>query len=209
MATIPSATLRALARRDPRLGRAMKRLDPCPVFPESHKKRQSHFESLAQAIVYQQLAGAAAATIFGRVCGLTAGPRFPKAAELLALPEKKLRGAGLSANKLLALQDLAARSLDGRLPLRSLGRQSNDTILEELVAVRGIGPWTAQMFLMFKLGRLDVLAPGDLGLQEGLRRLDGLQERPSPAKFEARGEDWAPYRTVACWYLWRLADEDV
>lgn len=187
----------------------MKRLDPCPVFPESHKKRQSHFESLAQAIVYQQLAGAAAATIFGRVCGLTAGPRFPKAAELLALPEKKLRGAGLSANKLLALQDLAARSLDGRLPLRSLGRQSNDTILEELVAVRGIGPWTAQMFLMFKLGRLDVLAPGDLGLQEGLRRLDGLQERPSPAKFEARGEDWAPYRTVACWYLWRLADEDV
>lgn len=207
MANIPSATLRALARRDPRLGKAMARLEPCPAFPESAKKRQSHFESLAQAIVYQQLAGAAAATIFGRVCALTPGTRFPKASDLLALPEASLRGAGLSANKLLALQDLAARSLDGRLPLRSLGRQDDDAILEELVAVRGIGPWTAQMFLMFKLGRLDILAPGDLGLQEGLRRLDGLAERPKPQELERRGAVWAPYRSIASWYLWRLADE--
>jgi 3-methyladenine DNA glycosylase/8-oxoguanine DNA glycosylase len=206
MATVPSATLRALGRRDPALAKVMPRLEPCPVLPHPAKKRQSHFESLAQAIVYQQLAGKAAATIFGRVRALTPGPRFPKAEELLRLPEARVRGAGVSAAKFAALCDLAERSLDGRLPLRSLGRQDDATVLEELVAIRGIGPWTAQMFLMFKLGRPDVIAPGDLGLQEGLRRLDRLPQRPSEKELEARAEIWAPYRTIASWYLWRLAD---
>lgn len=201
------AALRALARRDPALGAAMRRLPGYPGFPDAARRRRTHFESLARAIVYQQLAGKAAATIHGRVCALTPGPRLPKPEELLALPEERLRGAGLSRNKLAALRDLAGRVADGRLCTRSLGRLPDEEVVGRLVEVRGIGEWTAQMFLMFQLGRLDVLPTGDLGVQEGLRRLDTLEERPGPRDLAARGEIWRPLRSVASWYLWRLADE--
>ena len=97
--------------------------------------------------------------------------------------------------------------VSGALPLASIGRRADEEVVERLIEVRGVGPWTAQMFLMFRLGRLDVLAPGDLGLQEGLRRLDGLEERPTPRELEARGQAWAPLRSVASWVLWRLSDE--
>jgi DNA-3-methyladenine glycosylase II len=143
------------------------------------------------------------------VVALTPGPRFPAAAELLALSDGAIRGAGVSGAKLAALRDLAERSLDGRLPLRRIGALPDDEIVERLVEVRGIGPWTARMFLLFRLGRLDVLAPDDLGIREGLRRLDGLVERPSPRAVEARGEVWRPLRSVASWVLWRLCDVDV
>lgn len=203
------AALRSLAKRDPVLGRAMKHLDPYPGFPEgapaSHKQG-SHFESLARAIVYQQLAGKAAATIFGRVCALTPGKRFPKAPDILRLSESELRGAGLSNNKFLALRDLAGRVESKELRLASIARQDDERIVEDLVAVRGIGVWTAQMFLMFRLGRLDVMPGLDLGVQEGIRRLDDLAERPKPKEVEARAEVWAPLRSVAAWYMWRLAD---
>lgn len=199
--------LRALERRDPVLGATMRRLPGWPGFPDPVRSRQTHFEALGRAIVYQQLAGKAAATIHGRVCALTQGPRLPKPEELLRLPERKLRGAGLSANKMAALLDLAGRIADGRLRTRGLGRLPDDEVVERLVEVRGIGVWTAQMFLMFKLGRLDVLPIGDLGVQEGARRLDGLEARPSPQELEERGEVWGPLRSVASWYLWRLADE--
>ena len=154
-------------------------MDPFPGFPIPGEYR-SHYEALARAIVYQQLAGAAAKTIWGRVCALTPGQEFSRAPELLGLKENVLRGAGLSGNKYLSLRDLATRVDQGTLPLSRMSRWDDERIIEGLVEVRGIGPWTAQMFLLFRLGRLNVMAPADLGLQEGLRILDGLDERPSP-----------------------------
>jgi 3-methyladenine DNA glycosylase/8-oxoguanine DNA glycosylase len=212
-APIPSglparSALRALARRDPALGRAMARLPRFPGFPESAARaRESHFTSLARAIVHQQLSGKAAATIFGRACSLTAGPGFPRPAEWLRIGPDEVRACGLSNAKARAVEDLAARAVDGRLGLRAAARQDNATLIERLIAVRGIGVWSAQMFLMFKLGRLDILPVGDLGIQEGLRLLDGLAVRPSPREVEARGAVWQPLASVAAWFLWRLTDE--
>lgn len=180
---------------------------PFPKLP-SADGGQSHFHALSRAIIYQQLAGAAARTIHGRVLALTPGPRFPNAQALRRIPDGALRGAGLSANKLRALRDLSERCLDGRLKLRGIASRPNEVIIEQLVEVRGIGRWTAQMFLMFRLARLDVLAPLDLGLQEGLRRLDGLEERPTPKELEERGRCWSPLGSVASWVLWRLAEEN-
>ncbi len=203
-----SAALRDLARRDPVLGRAMKKLAPFPGFPDAAQRGQrTHFHALARAIIYQQLAGAAAKTIHDRVVALTPGTRFPKPAELLALPEAQMRGAGLSRNKLAALRDLATRIESGALVLQSIARRDDDAVIEALTEVFGIGPWSAQMFLMFRLGRLDVMPATDLGVQEGLRRLDGLAERPTPAQVLARGEAWRPLRSVASWYMWRLTDK--
>jgi DNA-3-methyladenine glycosylase II len=204
---IPSAAaLRALDRRDPDLGRARRRVAAFPGFPVPGQAG-SHFHALARSIIYQQLAGAAAKTIHDRVQNLTPGRRFPRPEELEALTDARLRGAGLSAAKLASLRDLSDRVLRRTLPLTAISRCSDDEVTARLVEVRGIGPWTAQMFLMFRLGRLDVLAPGDLGLQEGMRRLDGLDERPGPRDLAARGERWAPLRSVASWVLWRLTEE--
>lgn len=203
---VTPAQLRALKRRDPRLGSYIERVDRFPNFPAGDYKRLTHFESLARSITYQQLSGKAAGTIWKRVCALGDSRGFPKPAELLDMEEEVLRGAGLSHNKWLALRDLAERHLDGRLSLRSVARRPDEEVIDELVAVRGIGVWTAQMFLMFKLGRLDVMAPGDLGLQEGMKRLDELGERPTPKELEARAQDWAPLRSVASWTLWRLLE---
>jgi len=203
-----SAALRALAQRDPALGRAMKRLEPLPDFPGSDPPGvRSHFAYLTRAIAYQQLAGKAAATIWGRVCRLTPGPQAPKAREVLELGEDALRSAGLSRAKAAAFRDLSERALDGRLKLRGYARLSDDEIVSRLVKVRGIGEWSAQMFLMFRLGRLDVLAPTDLGVQEGLRLLDGLDERPDAKRLAERGESWRPLASVGCWMMWRLVDE--
>ena len=204
---LPSAALlRSLDRRDPRLGQARRRVAAFPGFPD-RRQAGSHFHALARSIIYQQLAGAAAKTIHDRVLGLTAGRRFPRPEELSEIEDARLRGAGLSGAKLAALRDLCDRVVSGALPLASIGRRADEEVVERLIEVRGVGPWTAQMFLMFRLGRLDVLAPGDLGLQEGLRRLVGLEERPTPRELEARGQAWAPLRSVASWVLWRLSDE--
>ncbi len=200
--------LRALRRRDPALAAAMKGLERFPGFPNAHYRKRTHYEALARAIVFQQLAWKAADTIWNRPVALTPGPRLAPPPALLRLPEAALRGAGLSRNKMLSLQDLARHVEDRSLPLRSIGRLPDEEVTEKLTAVRGIGPWTAQMFLIFKLGRLDVLPVADLGVQEGLRRLDGLAQRPSPKELELRGEVWAPLRSVAAWYLWRIADGD-
>jgi 3-methyladenine DNA glycosylase/8-oxoguanine DNA glycosylase len=200
-----SAQLRALAKRDPVLGRAIRQVERFPGFPQPGGYR-SHYHALARSILYQQLAGAAASTIYGRVCDLTPGAGFPRAAELLALPEKKLRAAGLSANKLLALRDLARHTESGELCFPSISRLSDERIIERLVQVRGIGEWTVQMFLIFRLGRLDVMPTGDLGVQEGMRILDGLRSRPKPKELGARAEVWRPLRSVATWTLYRLTD---
>lgn len=200
--------MRALARRDPVLAGWAKRVAPFPGFPVATRGVATHYESLARAIVFQQLATRAAETIHGRVCALTPGSRFPSAAEIARLSDVQLRGAGLSAAKTAALRDLAARCADGRLKLSAIARRADEQVIEHLVEVRGIGVWSAQMFLMFRLGRLDILAPGDLGLQEGLRILDGLAERPGPKELEARGACWAPLRSVASWTLWRIVEHE-
>ncbi len=202
----PSA-LRALARRDPVLGAAMRRLTPYPGFPQRGSRRSTHYGALADAIVYQQLTGKAAATIHGRVCALTAGPRFPRPEEIVELVDDDLRGAGLSRAKVAALRDLAERLLDRRLVLHAIGRLPDEEIIERLVAVRGIGTWSAQMFLIFRLGRLDVFPVTDLGVREGARLLDGLEDRPTPSALAERGTVWAPLRSVAAWFLWRVVED--
>ena len=201
--------LRALARRDPKLGRLLRELPPFPGFPEpGNERHRSHWTTLASAIVYQQLHGKAAATIFGRVCALTPGAGFPTPEEVTGLPDRSLRAAGLSANKLLALRDLSRRIQDGSLPIARLARMSDERIVERLVEVRGIGEWSASMFLMFRLGRLDVMAETDFGVVEGLRLLDGSRERSKPREALARAEVWRPLRTLGCWAMWRLVERE-
>ena len=189
------------------MGAAMKRVAPYPGFPAGLMARGTHFQAIARSVVYQQLAGAAAKTIYGRVCDLTPGPSFPTAAECAALPDQRLREAGLSAAKTRAVKDLAVKSTDGSVRLRNVSRMTDDEVAAMLTSVWGIGEWTAQMFLIFRLGRLDVMPAGDLGVREGARRLDGLTERPSSAAVLERAEAWRPLRSVATWVLYRLCDE--
>lgn len=199
------AQLRALAHRDPALGRAYKHFGPYPAFPLPAQQRMPHFEYLARCIVFQQLAGKAASTIWGRVRELFEGGRV-RADALLELDEDALRGAGLSRQKLASVRDLAQRAHSGELRLASLGRLSDAEVIERLTTVRGIGEWTAQMTLIFKLGRLDVFPPGDLGVLEGLRRMDGDDERLKPKAALARTECWAPLRSVGTWLMYRICD---
>lgn len=196
-----------LARRDPVLGAAMSRVTPYPGFPAGPLARGSHFQAIARSITFQQLAGAAANAIYGRVAALTPGPRYPTAEECLALPGDAFRGAGLSAAKTRAIKDLAGKSLDGSVRLRAVSRMSDSEIVGMLSSVWGIGEWTAQMFLIFRLGRLDVMPAGDLGVREGVRILDGLAERPTQKAVLERAEVWRPLRSVATWVLYRLCDE--
>jgi 3-methyladenine DNA glycosylase/8-oxoguanine DNA glycosylase len=183
----------------------MKGLPPFPELPG--EPRRPYFHTLARIIIYQQLATGAARTIHDRVKALGPSPsRFPTAAEVLSIPEEKLRGAGLSRSKLRAIRDLAEKTESGELRLRSLSRLPDSEVEEQLTAVWGIGEWSAQMFLLFHLGRLDVFAPGDLGLLEGIRILDNLDERPTPEAAFQRAQIWTPLRSVASWYLWRLKD---
>ncbi|GMR13554.1 MAG: DNA-3-methyladenine glycosylase [Gemmatimonadota bacterium] len=197
--------LEELAKRDPLLGTAMKRMPPFPKMPPTHL-RGSHFHAIARSIVYQQLATAAARTIYGRVRDLTARKGFPTAEQLLDLPEKSLRGAGLSRAKTKAILDLSTKVAAGELRLGGLGRLDDDEIVRRLTTIWGVGEWTAHMFLIFKLGRLDVMPAKDLGVQEGMRRLDGMVERPGPDELLSRAEVWRPLRSVAAWVLWRLTD---
>ncbi|MDP6849484.1 MAG: DNA-3-methyladenine glycosylase 2 family protein, partial [Planctomycetota bacterium] len=192
--------IRALKKRDPILGNAMGRLEPFPGFPSPSQKRSSTFAYLVRAIVFQQLAYKAADTIWRRVLDLCQESGKMEPTALANISDQALRGAGLSRAKLAAVRDLSQRVLDGRLKLRGLSRLKDCDVLERLVKVKGIGPWTAQMFLIFKLGRLDVMPTTDLGVQEGLRRLDSLNERPSPKEVQARAEKWSPLCSVAAWY---------
>ena len=197
--------MRELRRRDPVLAQAMKRTPPFPGFPRG-VQRGSNFHSLARSVIFQQLSTTAASTIYGRVRKLSPAGTFPRPREILDMPEDRLRAAGLSRAKTKCLQDLSERVESGRLKIRGLGRLPESEVIERLTEVWGIGEWSAQMFLIFKLGRLDVLATGDLGIREGMRRLDGLETRPTPSELGARAEVWSPLRSVASWTLWRLCD---
>jgi DNA-3-methyladenine glycosylase II len=163
------------------------------------------FEALARTIAYQQLAGRAAATIWSRVRSSVDGEFTPDA--VVRLEPLVLRQAGLSSAKVLAVMDLASRCLDGNLQLDRLGRMSEVEVISTLSAVRGIGPWSAQMFLMQELGRLDVWPTGDLGVRSGYARAYRLSSVPSPAAVAEMGDRFWPYRSVAAWYCWRAADD--
>jgi DNA-3-methyladenine glycosylase II len=194
-----------LARRDRKLGRWMDRIGPVEADP---RWRQSFdvADALARAILYQQLSGKAAATIVGRV-ETAVGAKRLHAAAFDRVDDPSLRACGVSGNKLLALRDLAAHERRGEIPgLRQMAGMHDDEIVEALTAVRGIGRWTVQMMLMFRLGRPDQLPVDDLGVRKGLQRVDRLEAMPTPKELAARGERWGPYRTLASLYLWRIAD---
>ncbi|HVA94156.1 MAG TPA: DNA-3-methyladenine glycosylase 2 family protein [Candidatus Dormibacteraeota bacterium] len=196
--------MRKLSRADRQLAKVIRRVG---CFPTKKQKPQHPFASLLQAIVYQQLAGKAAATIFGRVKALGAGD-FPTPGEILRMEETRLRGAGLSRQKIAAAKDLAAKTLDGTIPpLGTLRRMSEEEIHQRLTQVRGIGEWSVQMFLMFRLGRPDVLPSKDFGIQKGFQIVYGHKAVPKPQFILDHGERWRPYRSIASWYLWRAVDE--
>jgi len=196
--------MRDLSRADRKLARVIGRVG---CFPTKKLKSQPPFASLLQAIVYQQLAGKAAATIFGRVKALGASG-FPTPEEILSLDKTRLRGAGLSRQKIAAVRDLAAKTLDGTVPtLAKIRRMSEEEIHERLTQVHGIGEWSVQMFLMFRLGRPDVLPVYDYGIQKGFQRVYGHRNVPKPKFILEHGERWRPYRSIACWYLWRALEE--
>jgi 3-methyladenine DNA glycosylase/8-oxoguanine DNA glycosylase len=200
-----SAALVHLSAADPVLGRLIASVGPPAI---ELLGTHSIFEALAQAIVYQQLHGKAASTIFGRVRALCPPERGGLCAELiLELPDEDLRGAGLSRQKLLALRDLARRTVDGEIPdLDAIQRLDDDAVVKQLTLVRGIGRWTAEMLLMFRLGRPDILPVDDYGVRKGFAVAFGHPELPTPKALAAYGERWAPYRSVASWYLWRAAE---
>ncbi len=202
-----TAAVRYLTAADPLLGLFIEQYNqqngPCPIRPY---KVRSLFTPLSRSIVYQQLSGKAAGTIYGRFRDLF-NHRRPTATALLKLEYQTLRDAGLSNNKVLAVQDLAEKIVRRQLPAASRVHQlPNDELIEQLTQVRGIGVWTVQMFLMFWLARMDVLPVADLGIQKGLQKLDDLSALPTVEQLAERGECWQPYRTVASWYLWRRAD---
>ena len=186
-----------IARRDPALAAVIERAGPVRLRTADP---DGPFGALVRAIAYQQLAGRAAAAIHGRVRALVPGPLTPEA--VLALPDAALRGAGLSAAKTASVRDLAGRAARGLLPLADLERLPDDEVVARLSAVRGIGRWTAEMFLLFELRRLDVWPTGDLGVREGWRLAHGLDAQPTPAQLAALGEPLRPVRSVAAWYCW-------
>ncbi len=196
--------LAALSARDPAMGRLIARVGD---FALTRSHTESTYLSLARAVVYQQLTGKAAATIFGRVVALGGGERFPEPSALLALSDESLRGAGLSASKVAALRDLAAKVKAGAIPtLDEMASMDEEAIIERLTTVRGIGRWSAEMLLMFTLGRPDVLPVGDFGVRNGVKVTYGLLEMPTPDEVAKRGAKWKPWRTLASWYLWRAVD---
>jgi DNA-3-methyladenine glycosylase II len=193
------AAISHLKSVDPVLGRIIDAVGPCRL---EARRTGTHYDALVRSIVFQQLSGKAASTIHRRFTEIYPGKR-PRAEHVLSTAEERLRAAGLSRQKIGYLRDLSAREADRSLPLAHLGRLSDDAIIEHLVQVKGIGRWTVQMFLMFRLGRPDVLPELDLGVQNAIQRAYGLKKRPTPKDVLRIGEKWRPYASIASWYLWR------
>jgi DNA-3-methyladenine glycosylase II len=202
-ATDLAAACAELAERDATLGRLIARVGPFGLEP---RYRAEPYDGLFRAIVYQQLSGKAAGTILGRVLALFGDGRVPPPRHLLAMPEERLRGAGLSRNKTRALRDLAERTLDGTVPAGAAARRTGD---EELIArlstVKGVGRWTAEM-LLIAMGRPDILPVADLGVRKGYGLTFRSRDLPPAERILRRGERWRPYRTIVSWYLWRAVD---
>jgi DNA-3-methyladenine glycosylase II len=192
------AAVRHLSSTDPVLGAIIERVGPCRLKP---KAEGTHFDALLRSILYQQLSGKAAATIHERLRALYGG-RDPLPEELLATTDEMLRGAGVSRQKISYLRDLAVKVVSGEISL-DVDHMDDEEIIEQLAAVKGIGRWTVQMFLIFRLGRLDVLAELDLGVQNAVKRAYRMRRMVKPKDVLRVGERWRPYASVACWYLWR------
>ncbi len=199
----PEEAVRHLRGADAPLARLLERAGP---FAMEIRKLHDPFEALARNIIYQQLHGKAAAAIHARVLALFGGDKL-RPEDVLGAPDEALRGAGLSGAKLAALRDLAAKTADGTVPtLARLRRMPDEEIIERLTRVRGIGRWTVEMLLMFRLGRADVLPVGDFAVRKGFALAYGLDESPKPKELTEYGERWRPYRSVASWYMWRAVE---
>lgn len=194
----------AFLKTDPHIGALVRRTGSLQ-FRRAHAP--SAFRALAESIIYQQLSGKAAATILARFKALFPDRDFPRPADVLALPVPKLRAVGLSAQKAAYIRDLAQKFQEGAIDPKRFSRMTDREIIEHVTVVKGVGEWTAQMFLMFTLQRPDVLPTGDLGIQKAFQKVFGLRSRPSPARMEKLATGWRGHRTVACLYLWRLLDE--
>jgi len=188
-----------LKRADPKLAAVIDRVGTCRFTVRSEG---THFEAVARAIVFQQLSGKAAGTIHKRFHGLF-GDRAPEPGELLGVPDEALRGVGLSRQKIGYLRDLADRVASGDVPLDHIETLADEDAIEALTRVKGVGRWTAQMFLMFRLGRPDVLPELDLGVQKGIQLAYRKRALPTPKDVLRIGAPWTPWRSVASWYLWR------
>ncbi|MDN5923809.1 MAG: DNA-3-methyladenine glycosylase 2 family protein [Xanthomonadales bacterium] len=194
----------ALARADRKLGTWMRRIGP---LEHDFSASFDPFAALARSIMYQQLSGKAAATITGRVEALMPTRKRLSAAGIQALDDPALRAAGVSRQKIAAMRDLADKTVSGVVPsARKLAGMDNDAIIAHLTQVRGIGRWTVEMLLMFRLGRPDVLPVDDLGIRKGAQILRGLEAMPSPRELAQLGERWAPWRTLASFYLWQIVE---
>jgi 3-methyladenine DNA glycosylase/8-oxoguanine DNA glycosylase len=196
--------IRQLTAADPILGKLMARVGPCLLEPDG---RQTTFQALVVAVAHQQLHGKAARTILDRVRALHPRRAFPNPRDLANTPEDDLRRAGLSRAKVAAVKDIAAKALSGQVPTaRQMSGWDDADIVETLTALRGVGRWTAEMLLIFKLGRLDVLPTSDYGVRKGFAMTYRKRDLPDHAALTAHGERWRPYRSIASWYLWRALD---
>ncbi|HEX7031839.1 MAG TPA: DNA-3-methyladenine glycosylase [Nitrososphaera sp.] len=192
--------LKHLSAADPRLAEIIESVGAYEI-----KLRKDPFRSLVEAIIYQQLAGSAADAIYRRFIRIYG--RVPRPAQLLATKDSELRAAGLSSRKIEYLKDLAARASDGRLKLSQLSKMRDEEVIEQLVQVKGIGRWTAEMFLIFCLGREDVLPVGDLGLRKAMQKAYSLAELPTPEIMWNIARPWRPYCSVATWYMWKSLEK--
>lgn len=195
------AAMAHLRRADPVMARLID-----AVGPLEFRLRRERFPALCRAIIFQQLAGAAARTIHARFVALFPGRRFPTARQVIDAPETLLRSAGLSRQKIRYLKDLAAHVQNRTLNFHRFPRMADEEIIAELIAVQGVGRWTAEMFLMFNLGRPDVLPVDDLGFRNSAHRLYKMRKVPDAKRLRALAERWRPYRSAAVWYLWRSAE---
>ena len=197
---------RTLMRRDPVLGAAIKAIGPCLM---ADRQRKDHLTALLGSIVSQQLSTKAAATIFGRFVALFPGESVLSPAAIVALDDETLRSVGLSGQKVRYVRDLCDRIIDGRLRLDEIEGLDDEDVIQRLTEVKGFGRWTAEMFLMFRLHRPDVLPVDDLGIVNAVQRMYKLRKRPDAKKLYKLGEAWRPYRSVASWYLWQsLTQQD-
>jgi DNA-3-methyladenine glycosylase II len=194
---------RTLMRRDPALGALIKRVGRCGL---GDSRTHEPFAGLVRVILSQQLSTKAANTIFLRVVALAGDLASLSSTRLLALDPDALRAAGVSRPKISYLRDLAERVGDGRLDLHALDERPDEDVVAEMTAVKGLGRWSAEMFLMFRLNRPDVLPIGDLGIVKGMQKLYGMRRPPAPRTMTRLAAPWRPFRSVACWYLWRIHD---
>lgn len=195
---------RLLQKNDEVLRAVIRRIGPCTLSP---KRGNSTFEALSQSIIFQQLSGKAAQTILGRFIQLFPGPNYPSPEAVAEASEERLRSAGLSRAKALAIKDLAAKTIAGEVPsMKEMESMSEEAIIRSLTKVRGIGRWTVEMLLIFDLGRVDVLPVADYAIRKAYAQIHGKRKLPEPTELAKWGERWKPYRSIASWYLWRSLD---